>query len=63
MKFVFAAVELAVFALAVAFLGDWATTQMSEANDVANVVGLIGGVGGFALLVYALVHRVRFYCG
>ena len=62
MKFVFAGMELAVFMLLVAFLGDWAAGMVSEANDVSNAVGVVGGVGGFALLVYAVVHRVRFYC-
>ena len=63
MKFVFGAIEFAVFCLLVAFLGDWTTGMVSEADDVSNAVGVVGGVGGFALLVYALVHRVRFYCG
>ena len=61
MKFVFAAIELAVFVLLVAFLGDWATGMVAEADDISNAVGFVGGVGGFALLVFALVTRVRFY--
>ena len=61
MKYVFATIEFAIFMLVALFLGDWATSMVSEADDVANVIGVVGGLGGAALLVYALVHRVRFY--
>lgn len=61
MKFVFATVELAVFALLFFFLGDWATSMVNEADDVSNAIGFVGGLGGVALLIYALVKRAEFY--
>ena len=61
MKFVFATVELAVFVLLLFFLGDWATGMLSEADDVSNAVGFVGGLGGAALLVYVLFKRAEFY--
>lgn len=61
MKYVFGVVELAVLILLAIFLFNWSVDQLRLADDVSNGFGFVGGLGGFAFLVYVAVKRSEFY--